>query len=364
MSSKKRTPFHALLDMNLKEFYRDSLSVLISFIFPVGFVLMMGLQGSCGRQSALQIGIVGAHESGQDQRFLSELAAGSILKTQPVALEAGLEALKNEHFVALVIFPETDVGRRDLRLRVLAAPAHSSFVAMAMNSARATFAQKAGLLSAPFEYRLEAPDAGANGDTFAFLLPSMLALALLELALLATATPILRARDRGTLRHLAFTPARRRDIILAQVVVRVVVSLVQMAVILGLGRLLFPIHLSATTWLILMPTTLLSAACLISIGYAIAGSMPHVEVGNTVIVLVNFAFMFLGNVFWDTSQVPYLKLILYAIPVSYVADLYRHILSGMSGLVPVWVDLAVISAFTASAVLIAIRSFRFDMRRT
>jgi ABC-2 type transport system permease protein len=100
---------------------------------------------------------------------------------------------------------------------------------------------------------------------------------------------------------------------------------------------------------------------LISIGYAVAGIVNSLDTGMAVVMILNFAMMFGGNIFWDPENSLALKIFAHLMPVSYLADLFRQLISGTEGLWPLWVDIGAMLGWTALALVVALRTFRFDM---
>jgi ABC-2 type transport system permease protein len=209
-----------------------------------------------------------------------------------------------------------------------------------------------------YRFHASAPPQQASSD-FTFIYPGMLAMAMLQLGLFATATPLLRARERGTLRHLLLTPMRVRELLVAQVSFRLLVALAQVAVLLAAG--MFVADLSVAQWAATFAVTIVGAIALISIGYALAGSVPNLDTGMAAIMLANFAMMFGGNVFLNPDSSKALWIVAHVLPISYLADAYRQIINHAEGLWPMWLDLTVLVAWAAVALTVAARSFRVDM---
>ena len=102
-----------------------------------------------------------------------------------------------------------------------------------------------------------------------------------------------------------------------------------------------------------------SAVCGRPIGAA--GSAPSLESGMVIVMLINFGMLFFGQVFFDFSGVPFLRPFVRAVPLSYLSDLLRQIMSGIEGLSPIWIDVLALVGWTIAGVTIAIWRFQFDM---
>src|SRR5438034_10892479 len=81
----------------------------------------------------------------------------------------------------------------------------ATFARMAMDSVRGQLAHEESGIPFSIDYRVEEP-ATKPMSAFTFIFPGLIAMALLQLGLFATAAPLLTARDRGPLRHCTPPP--------------------------------------------------------------------------------------------------------------------------------------------------------------
>ena len=348
-----------LCEMNLREFYRDSVAAFFSFFFPLLFLLLFGITDAVRRPPTFQFGIVTSTANRTGDRLAELLATYKSINTEFVTLAEGNERLRDGTLEALVIVPAASPADARPTVRLVVDDRWASFARMAVDSARGRMAQEESGAAFPVDYTVEKPAIGAISD-FTFIFPGLIAMALLQLGLFATATPLLRARDRGTLRHLSTTPVSRVALVIAQLLLRFAVAALQLALLMGLGGLLFHVHI-AGSWIALSLAAALGAVMLIAMGYALAGLVPSMESGLAIVMLVNFAMLFFGEVFFDLSRVPFLRPLMRAVPLSYLSDLLRHIVGGVGGLSPTWVNVLVLAGWTIVAVTIATWRFRFDM---
>ena len=100
---------------------------------------------------------------------------------------------------------------------------------------------------------------------------------------------------------------------------------------------------------------------LIAMGYALAGSVPSLESGMVIVMLINFVMLFFGQVFFDFSGLPFLRPLVRAVPLTYLSDLLRQIVGGVGGLSPTWVDVLALIGWTIIVITIAAWRFQFDM---
>jgi len=60
--------------------------------------------------------------------------------------------------------------------------------------------------------------------------------------------------------------------------------------------------------------------------------------------------------------VSWLKPVVAIIPASYLADSMRHLVVGVAGDRPLWLNALVMAAWTVGAIAVARKTFRLDMR--
>jgi ABC-type Na+ efflux pump permease subunit len=109
--------------------------------------------------------------------------------------------------------------------------------------------------------------------------------------------------NSGKTRRIAMSPTRTRDILLAQVVARLVWGALQVAIILGMGSLVLgvrldvqPVHLA-----VLLLAYMLAAA---SLGMLLASFFRSIDKANAVGVIVSLVMAALGGCWWPLEIVP------------------------------------------------------------
>jgi ABC-2 type transport system permease protein len=256
----------------------------------------------------------------------------------------------------MIVIPEGGPGTTDATtVQIVADRYRTSQLRGAVETARARLTAEVDGRPSAFAYHTNEQSLKVN--LFTLALPGLLALALLQLGIFGTATPLVMARQKGTLLHLCLTPVRRGYLLAAQLVLRMTVALLQIAMILGIAILGFGVEPTAGV-ISYVGVSILGAAMLVALGYALAGLVPAKDSGLSLITLLNFLLMFAGGVFFDPSTSPLWPLPLF-LPVAYLADAGRQLIGGTPGMVPLWVDLAAMVGFTVVAATVAIRTFRF-----
>lgn len=345
-----------LLEMQGNEFKRDFGAMFFSFAFPLFFVVVLVASSLMTPKFEFVFGVV--DEAGNPSaRRLAEALATDYLTVRTLERAQASAELKEGEVQAVLILPAEDLAEGG-EMELIVGERFQGFARMALDSARSRLLSDAAATSGRYPFRMTQPQQQMSSD-FAFMYPGMLALALLQLGLFATATPLLRARERGTLRHLLLTPLLVRELLASQVGFRFAIAMAQVALLLGAG--MFVVDLGIGQWLAALGVSCLGAIMLISIGYTLAGLAPNLEGGMAIIMIANFAMLFAGNIFSDPKSVTGLYIAAHFLPVSYLADAYRQVINQTAGLWPIWLDLAALLGWSALALLVAVRTFHFDM---
>lgn len=349
----------ALIRSQYLEMRRDFGAMFLTFLFPLFFVVLLTGSALVGQAPSFDFGVVEGQAGDDGQAFADALASQNVSIASYADRGAALAALNDRKISAAVVLPDGwSRAETALKIEVIADESVAGLAETVINAARARLALGEGETAGGMPFVMETIPA-ANAE-FNFIYPGMLALALVQMGLFMTATPILKARERGTLRYMLLTPTTTRELVGAQVLFRVLVAAVQLTVLLAAGAVL--ISLTPADWAATLGISLLGIVMLVSIGYALAGIASSTESGMAMIMIANFAMLFGGNVFWNPEGSAVLTAIARVMPVSYLADAYRQIISGTDGLWPLWQDIVMMAVFTVLALSLAARTFSFDMR--
>ena len=345
----------AMLTIQVREFSRDFGGLFLTFAFPFMFVVSTFATNMMNPVVKFKFGIVDVSQNRQAQPFVDALTATPSVEVKSVTREKGSQEIKEGTLHALVVIPAGDFqnGQQALELVVSDRYRPIADVIMRATSARLTAAKTDDRL------RFNAVSPGDKVQSeITFVFPGLLAIALLQMGLFVTAVPMLQARDRGTYRYLSLTPLSIPEFLASQIMFRYVVAFAQIALLLIAGS--FILKLSPMIWLAVFGVTCMGVLMMVSIGYLIAGSAQSLQVGMAMVMVAEFGMIFGGNVFWDTNTSDMLFYAAHVVPLAYLADMFRQVISGMPGLWPLWVDALAVLGWSAVALFFAVRNFRFD----
>lgn len=195
-----------------------------------------------------------------------------------------------------------------------------------------------------------------------FLLPGILALAIMISAVIGLSTVLVDWRQRGILRRLKLTPIPLAEFFAARIAASLVVAVMQVVVLLAFGRIAFGIHISSTAWAG-VPVALAGCLCFLAMGFAIGSVVSEPETGDAVSNVITNPMMFLSGTFFPVSAMPsFVQAIARVLPLYYMANGLRDTTVRGLSITHVAGDIGVLLAATAVLAAIALRSFRWEQR--
>jgi len=193
-----------------------------------------------------------------------------------------------------------------------------------------------------------------------FLLPGILAMSLMQLGLFATAPALVQLREQQVLRRIGATPLPRTTLLASQFSYRLTIGLVQTLIIVTVGTLLFNVQMLGS-WPVLIAVVLMGAFMFVAMGYFISGLAKTQESVIGISQFINFPMMFLSGIFFSVEAMPaWIKPIVAAMPLTYLADALRQIMVGAPPVNPIGLDLVVLAAWMVVCSVLAVRLFRWE----
>ncbi|MGH8861244.1 MAG: ABC transporter permease, partial [Jatrophihabitantaceae bacterium] len=193
-----------------------------------------------------------------------------------------------------------------------------------------------------------------------FLLPGILALAIMISAVIGLATILVDWRQRGILRRLKLTPIPLAEFFAARISASLVVAVMQVVVLLAFGRIAFGVHISTTAWAAI-PVALAGCLCFLAMGFAIGSVVSNPETGDAVSNVITNPMMFLSGTFFPVSAMPsFVQAIARVLPLYYMANGLRDTTVRGLSITHVAGDIGILLGTTAVLAVIGLRSFRWE----
>ena len=198
-----------------------------------------------------------------------------------------------------------------------------------------------------------------NISNAAYFVPSILAMALMQLGIFAS-IPLVSQREKQILKRLAATPLSRITFVGSNVVMRLIIAALQTILIVGIGAWLFGVTIVGNV-LVVVGFIALGALTFLAVGYIIAAWARTEETANAGTSIVQFPLMFLRGIFFPISFMPgWLQPVAAAMPLTYLADALRQTMVGGAAYASLAVDALVLGGWMLVCFLIAARFFRWQ----
>jgi ABC-2 type transport system permease protein len=200
---------------------------------------------------------------------------------------------------------------------------------------------------------------GRSIEYYDFLLPGLVAMGVMNAAIIGMAVAISRFREQRILKRILATPLRPVRFLTAQVLARLLLSIVQAALILAVGVYVFGATLYGNiVWLFVLVTV--ANLVFLNIGFAVAGRAANPDAAQGVANAVALPMMFLSGVFFPTDTLPeILQTIVRYLPLTPLIEALRAVTLEGQSITTTGPQLLLLGAWVVASFLIAGRMFRF-----
>jgi len=214
------------------------------------------------------------------------------------------------------------------------------------------------LAFAVFDVSFDAEGAIAGVDYFEYVLPALLAIGLMNFAMVGTSASVARYRELKILKRIVVTPLPTTRFIVGQVGARLVLAAVQTAIIMLVGLAVGGSVGSA--WPLLFIISTLGNLIFLSLGFAIAGRAGSVDAANNMAGLATTPLMFLSGSFFPIESMPeWLQPLADLLPLTPLIDSMRAIALQGAGIGDIGAELLLIGAWIVGGLALARFFFRF-----
>lgn len=220
------------------------------------------------------------------------------------------------------------------------------------------------ITSAPNLFNLQTEEVNSRNLTyFDFLLPGVVALAIMQMSVFSVAFVFADYKEKGVLKRLLATPMRPWHFVTANVVTRLLVAVLQAAILIAVGVLVFNANVIGSYFLVLL-CVLLGSVMFLGLGFTISGLANTVETVPAIANLIVFPMLFLGGTFFPLSSMPdWLQGIVKYLPLSYLSHSIREVMTRGAGLSDIGSDLLWMLGWAVVLVVLANITFGFEEKR-
>jgi len=387
----------SFLKANLKMTLRNKQVLFWSLFFPI---FMMGMFGAMfsGSSQKFDVGIVNKSSSKISKNIVKALKKVDALTITQKSEKEEFKELQDGNRVAVIIIPKkladpklpkgivpgnksmlnksqfNAQNSQKMQLQAKVPPMKPVTIKFSYNETKSQDASIVSTIVSQFIGKLNQKIAKApellkikraaykskNLKYIDFLLPGLLAMSLMMGGIVGIANGITTLRERGVLKRLLATPLNPAVFFIVQVITRLTVALVQSTIMISLGVLAFGAHFYGNVFT--FATVLIFGATVFLIfGLVMASVAKSVETVEPMSRAITMPMLFLGGVFFPIDSMPaWLQPVSRALPLTYMSDALRQVITEGASLYAVRIDLLVLFVWGIIGFIIAARVFRWE----
>ena len=352
------SPTVSLTIVALKMYFRNRQALFWTLFLPLLIMLIFGML-NFGEFNEVDMGIVDQANNEVSQRLIGALISSEVLEVTVDTREAELDALDDgDRDMVLVIPP--GFGEEGHTATI-----HSFFDLEQRQEAQIGISLVEDVLhdmtGAPQLFTVTSETVNTrNLDYVDFLVPGIVAMAIMQMGIFGVTFTLIQYRQQGVLRRLKATPIRPHNFLAGQVFTRLVISILQTSVLLGVAVLLFDVNIVGNLLLIFL-LALLGGALFISIGFIVSGFAKTEEVGAPLANVIALPMMFLSGVFFSTDTLPTaVEKITQFFPLTFLAEGMREVAVQGAGITDIPWQFLGLGVWIVIAFFLATRVFRWE----
>ena len=193
-----------------------------------------------------------------------------------------------------------------------------------------------------------------------FLMPGVIGMAIMQLGLFSVAFSFVTMKREGVLRRLLATPLNPNTLLIAQVITRLIVVVLQTMILAAVAVLLFGAEFAGNFFAVLLAAGL-GGAVFLALGFAVSGWARTEQQAAPLANIVSLPMMFLSGVFFSREVLPQiLQRITDFLPLTYLVEAIRGITVQGDTIWMQWPNLLGLAVWLVVAFVIANRTFRWE----
>lgn len=338
--------FLALIDARFREFFRESEAIFWTFVFPVVLTVVLAFAFRNRPIETLAVAVV----DGPGAAALAEpLRASDRFRVLLLAEQEAHRALRLGK-VALV------VSRSDATLDYRLDTSRPES-ALARHEADAVLQRAAGRADALAARTTPVSEPGSR--YIDFLVPGLIGLGLMNGGMWGMGFHLVDMRIKKLLKRLLATPMRRPDFLLAQLVLRVAMSFVELGFLLLFARIALGVPIVGS-----LPAAFavgaLGALVFGGIGLLLGSRAQRIESVMGLMNVASLPMTIASGVFFSVERFPALaQPLIRLLPLTALIDALRAVISEGAPLASQGVPLAILAAWGLASFALGLRLFRW-----
>lgn len=367
MNRRNLQALRSLTIASMKMYFRNVTAVFFTLFIPIILVVIFGVLNIGGGDGSITIGLTNNSKTVIAKNFEKSLRDIKTFKVTDYSQSDAREKLGKGKIDLQIVIPEdfgtaTPAGLKPSTVQSYyneGKPQNGQTAGLIIGQVLSGFNQK--ITNTPQILVIKSTGVKTNNLNYIdYLLPGIIALAIMQLGIFSVAFGFISFKTSGALRRMQATPLHPINFIIAQAATRMVVGMLQVIILVGIGVLFFNMHLVGDIFSLLV-MAFVGTLTFLAIGFTIAGWAKDENQAAPVANLISFPMMFLSGTFFPREAFPaYLQTITDYMPLTYLADGMRRIANEGVSLWTVRGDILGLVVWFVIAFFIAIRVFKWE----
>lgn len=367
-----KSVFHLFL-ANARMFLRVRQEIFWALVLPVFLLVLLGtvLKDVAGIGSMkpedinFPIGVVDNDHSRASKAFIESLKASPEFSVSELSEQVALEQARTAVQRLVVIFPagfEAALRGSGAQIEVVTDARALALTEMAFNILREKNEESLKEYERqPVTYkRSEIKTVEEFYGFVDFLVPGIIAMAVMPSCIFSLAPAIVRLREQGIMRRFWVTPLSKFAFIASHVLFRLFLALLQTGVILLVGFTLFKPNL-ALSFAPLLALVILGNLLGSAISFSIAGVAKTPEVASTIANVVALPMLMVCGVFLPLEIMPRKVIpLIWLLPLTHLSEGLRHVMTSQLQLIDLWPSGLTLLGYVVVLLIFSLLTFKWD----
>jgi ABC-type multidrug transport system permease subunit len=342
--------YWALLGARMKELWREPEVIFWVFAFPLLLALGLGIAFRNKPADVTAIAVVNNSHAQQVVDLLHRSPENNIIHADVLDKNVAFDRFRLGQYALVVT--DDDNG---LHYRYDPARPESVLARTQVDDALQTASGRASPL------KTEATQSSEPGARYIdFLIPGLLGMNLMNSGMWGIGFAVVDMRQRKLLKRFIASPMRRTDFLLALGSSRLVLMIIEVALLLGFGVLVFHMKVEGSLLAILLVAAL-GAVSFGGVGLLTASRAQKIESVSGLINLVMMPMWIFSGVFFSYERFPQIiQPLIKALPLTALNDALRAIILQGASLSSQWMQIAVMAIWGGVSFVIALKWFRWS----
>lgn len=351
---------------NLKILTRDRELLFWSMMFPLMFTFIFGFFFGKGSTTTGNIALVDKANNQISQNYEKAINDSKLFKlTKDDSLDDAKSLLKKGKVGAVIYIPENfglQVPNAPTQINIINDPANAQVNSVILNFTNAFLTNvNFSIKNVQPTFTVTEEKTNTNQSTyFDFVLIGLIGMALMNSSIQGIAISMSKYREDKILKRIVTTPLPSWKFIVSYILARLVINLVQIALIIIVGKIFFGSNIYGSIPLV-FAIGLVGAVLFQLIGFTIAGLVKTTAAAEGMATAISIPMLFLSGVFFPIDQLPkWLYSIVQYLPLAPFLKVLRGVALESASPFENWTNVAIILGWIFVCLIVASYKFRLS----